>query len=29
MEKPSNGASQLRYSAGGMVLSKEHPQAIR
>jgi predicted GH43/DUF377 family glycosyl hydrolase len=29
MEKPSVGEHQLRYSAGLMVLSKEHPQVIR
>jgi len=29
MEKPSAGEHQLRYSAGVMVLSKEHPQVIR
>jgi predicted GH43/DUF377 family glycosyl hydrolase len=28
VEKPSNGEHQLRYSAGVMVLSKEHPQDI-
>ena len=29
MEKPGKGEHQLRYSAGVMVLSKEHPQVIR
>jgi beta-1,2-mannobiose phosphorylase / 1,2-beta-oligomannan phosphorylase len=29
MEKPSDDQHQLRYSAGLMVLSKEHPQVIR
>ena len=29
MEKPRDGEHQLRYSAGMMVLSKEHPQMIR
>jgi predicted GH43/DUF377 family glycosyl hydrolase len=29
MVNPSNGAHPLRYSAGVMVLSKEHPQVIR
>jgi predicted GH43/DUF377 family glycosyl hydrolase len=29
IEKPSAGEHQLRYSAGVMVLSKEHPQVIR
>jgi hypothetical protein len=29
MEKPRDGEHQLRYSAGVMVLSKEHPQVIR
>jgi beta-1,2-mannobiose phosphorylase / 1,2-beta-oligomannan phosphorylase len=29
IEKPGNGEHQLRYSAGVMVLSKEHPQVIR
>jgi predicted GH43/DUF377 family glycosyl hydrolase len=29
MEKPSDDEHQLRYSAGLMVLSKEHPQVIR
>jgi predicted GH43/DUF377 family glycosyl hydrolase len=28
MEKPIDGEHQLRYSAGVMVLSKEHPQVI-
>jgi predicted GH43/DUF377 family glycosyl hydrolase len=29
MEEPVNGIHQLCYSAGAMVLSKEHPQVIR
>ena len=29
LEKPSSGEHQLRYSAGMMILSKEHPQVIR
>jgi predicted GH43/DUF377 family glycosyl hydrolase len=29
MTKPSNGIHHLCYSAGVMVLSKEHPQVIR
>jgi predicted GH43/DUF377 family glycosyl hydrolase len=29
IEKPSNDVHQLCYSAGVMVLSKEHPQVIR
>ena len=29
MEKPGDGEHQLCYSAGVMVLSKEHPQVIR